>query len=1096
MPTPFLDIGPIRKRYALLVGADAYVDPALPKLDHCVNDVKLLQAELEQLSYHVVALHDDASSHLLPTLDNVREELTKLVDRLEPADLLWVHFSCHGRLEGDEAVLFLNNTRMRTCRESGLPVDQELKNFLRMVEVHRVVLTLDACQMGLATERGIEDPAFVARVYEQAEGFALLVAGSGRQAAYEWEEKEQGVFTHFLAEGIRGAAELPGQSFITVESLFNYVVDGVRTWSSESGLAQTPRKRVDGTGDLIVADRRGSSNPAAVAHLSVYLAEMEAACATVRLPYAAGEATIPLEEIYVALRADRSSPAERQASALLFQRLVEEQRALGFAYEVALQRARAQDPYTARYLEHDPDLRQQLQNFARNEERTLQLAEVVRGHRWLVLLGHPGSGKSTMARWLALELAQAMAHPDRPVTIAARQVDPGAEEDAPIEALGPARLPILVRLADYAAARWREGKDTQLALADFLGAKLPDRAPQREHALAFNQIARTFLDVGQAVIILDGLDEVTDLNQRQVLAGEIETLMREHVKGAGDLLPLTAVGQCDDPTVIEGGNQLIVTSRIVGYQVRPLHKNVPHFVLQDMDETAVRRFCANWAAAPGHDLDGDKLAVAVLEHSNPHVRTQMGRNPLLLTILAQIYTVSPVRRLPARRAQLYGQAKDAVFNLRRDAWQAAMGETPPADFVNGLERLTGQVAFSLHANPDYPASLADGSTIKEWLVDGLGKEPALIKDRRPEDVADSLLTAAANLSGFFVARGEDAYGFLHRQFQEYFAALAMKQTLNAAQRSDSNDWQVVDERLYNANWREPLLLLAGVLSRAKSSKLIEHVLDAADPADAVLPHNLFWAAAALYELERPPAALTERVAQGLLALYRRDDPRFDFLHARTQSAFARLRTLGNGNGPDRVLATALLAPETSLRTAALELMIRLQWYTPSTVRSLVAAWSGFAEPAALMLLAFDLAYAAEPDHFVSVSLPLRSRLEAEPDLWQIWMDRPHWRQVIRVLYLAPGAEDEPQAIVRDSPLTAELTALSLSEPDNVDSLFALLQRAHIQTEAAARDGWLAGLLLGDPELLTTATIIGARQSVPAQAGLAAGLQYLARDLDL
>ncbi len=45
------------------------------------------------------------------------------------------------------------------------------------------------------------------------------------------------------------------------------------------------------------------------------------------------------------------------------------------------------------------------------------------------------------------------------------------------------------------------------------------------------------------------------------------------------------------------GNQLIVTSRIVGYQLRPLDGSLPHFVIQPMDDATVTRFCHNWAEA-------------------------------------------------------------------------------------------------------------------------------------------------------------------------------------------------------------------------------------------------------------------------------------------------------------------------------------------------------------------------------------------------------------------------------------------------------------------------------------------------------------------
>lgn len=48
----------------------------------------------------------------------------------------------------------------------------------------------------------------------------------------------------------------------------------------------------------------------------------------------------------------------------------------------------------------------------------------------------------------------------------------------------------------------------------------------------------------------------------------------------------------------EGGNQLVVTSRIVGYHSRPLLKgSLTHVTVEPMDDTAISHFCDAWMAA-------------------------------------------------------------------------------------------------------------------------------------------------------------------------------------------------------------------------------------------------------------------------------------------------------------------------------------------------------------------------------------------------------------------------------------------------------------------------------------------------------------------
>ena len=107
--------GPIRDRWALLVGADRYTDPAIPNLRFCVRDVLALQATLAAVDYTVVALHDDApQEHLLPTRDNVEAELARMCAVAGPDDLVWVHFSCHGKPVGGRPLLLTRESRAPT----------------------------------------------------------------------------------------------------------------------------------------------------------------------------------------------------------------------------------------------------------------------------------------------------------------------------------------------------------------------------------------------------------------------------------------------------------------------------------------------------------------------------------------------------------------------------------------------------------------------------------------------------------------------------------------------------------------------------------------------------------------------------------------------------------------------------------------------------------------------------------------------------------------------------------------------------------------------------------------------------------------------
>ncbi len=649
--------------------------------------------------------------------------------------------------------------------------------------------------------------------------------------------------------------------------------------------------------------------PYTPADRDAYLQAVEDECKDIHLFYDTEKgATLPLERIYVALKADLSSSAERKASQELMKQLVEEQRA-GDALppEKALARVMILDPYAARYLIYDPKMQAELRAAAREaQERTYHLAEIVRRYRWMVLLGDPGSGKSTLARWLALHLARALLAGEETLRVDGGHVRPDAEPGA-AESLGAARLPVLVRIAEYAAARWpKPGHDTELRLLAYVGQR---GGQDSERATAFRALLRDYLEAGRVTFILDGLDEVTEYDQRAAIAAEIEGLIGAWVRDAAGRCPLDADYY---PTLMAEpagwqGNQALVTSRIVGYQFCPLHAALPHFVIQPMEDAAVRRFCENWGACYGAPEQGAALAAAVLKHPNPNVREQMGRNPLLLTILAQVFQENPAAGLPARRTELYREAETAVFRQRGAEWARLAGQLGTRDLVAALRRITARVAFNLHANPDFPAALVDAGSVRQWLRTAVRDEPALSSGRREDDVVRELLAAAGRLSGFFVARGENAYGFLHRQFQEYFAGRYLATLLQAGETLTP-----YLSRLEDPAWREVLLLTLGILEREAprlTEKVMHSVLDASDPTGGLLPYTLLLAADALQELARPPEALVRRVAAGLITAYSRaDEARFAALAKRVRATFAALPRQAQGRDPVGAALCAALVP--------------------------------------------------------------------------------------------------------------------------------------------------------------------------------------------
>ena len=259
-PVDDAELGPIKNRFALIVGIDRYVDPNFPKLKYCAKDAIAMADKLRELGYSVKLMHDGLSAeHLIPTRINVLAELGVLCEAASRDDMILVQFACHGEVVDNNAVLIMKDTRAKMMTESSLPV-AEIERMLRTAAARRQVVLLDACHVGVqSNRRGLSDPEFIRNVNERALGFVLFAGSTSEQAAQEWDKEEHGVFTAYLLKGLSGAAKLPGQDFVTVDGLKGYVLNELRKWTFEhGGLRQDPTTRTEVLGDMILADFRKS----------------------------------------------------------------------------------------------------------------------------------------------------------------------------------------------------------------------------------------------------------------------------------------------------------------------------------------------------------------------------------------------------------------------------------------------------------------------------------------------------------------------------------------------------------------------------------------------------------------------------------------------------------------------------------------------------------------------------------------------------------------------------------------------------------------------------------------------------------------------
>ncbi len=336
-----------------------------------------------------------------------------------------------------------------------------------------------------------------------------------------------------------------------------------------------------------------------------------------------------------------------------------------------------------------------------------------RGQRGIVILGDPGSGKTTHLKRLLLWCLRG-----EPETIG----------------LPAEMLPVFLPLRNL--DKLDQGLDA------FIQDQLADR-----HLKTAPGFGERLLQRENLLLLLDGLDEVADPDQRRQVAGWIRDALRCY------------------PCC-----RFVVTCRFAGYSQKVrLGENFLEMHLRPLTKEQVEVFIHNWYKIVETGLAKDpeqaagiareKAAKLVKRLQEPDFRVrrvfELTRNPLLLTNICLVHRYRG--GLPQKRARLYEECIDVLLEHWRAAKDLPVGVTaqdgmralqPAALWLHQKEERTRATAAELapHIEPVLKALDWSGKTAEEFL--------RTIRDD----------------SGLLTGWDIDHYGFMHLGFQEYLAA--------------------------------------------------------------------------------------------------------------------------------------------------------------------------------------------------------------------------------------------------------------------------------------------------------------------------------------
>jgi hypothetical protein len=562
--------------------------------------------------------------------------------------------------------------------------------------------------------------------------------------------------------------------------------------------------------------------------------------------------------------------------------------------------------------------------------RNVNVEDIVQHSTRCVILGDPGGGKSTLALKLAFDVS--------------------SDSISKI----PAKVPFFVVLRDYADCT--RGA-TRISLVEYLEALCT--SPYGVHPPAY-AIEYLLLN-DRAIVIFDGLDELTDTSLRRDVVQAVE--------GFAYRYPTTPI---------------VVTSRRIGYEEAPLDADLfPVAQLEEFSQKQVSDYSHMWFALDEGEPPAERKRLTEAFLRDSEFVADLRINPLMLSLMCGIYATE--NYIPRNRPEVYEKCALLLFE-RWDKQRGIKIALPFDAHVHAAMR-----SLALHMYSQEQPQLGRPELVQ--YIKGYLLEKRFENAEEAESAAEDFIDFCKGRAWVLTDVGHEKYGFTHRTFLEYFSASQLVRLYPGAEQL----FNTLRDHLCTQEWDAVAQLALQILGRSVEdgaddflSITVQSAVDAVEPIRSNL---LSFASRALQFIVPRPEVLRAVVASCIRLL---SDPTPD---ARRQD-YREIRQLRASAQP----ALHLLRASSELRPALARLireetqhLLGESWKKEELLVLAVAPWV-LADVWSEQLVRIDWNYwrkwARENEHILATSLTLAQTRYYWLDLMRLYRGEIDVKQLL------------------------------------------------------------------------------------------------------